>query len=65
MGHMTDGADVDGGLPGNDLGAQRGQLAHVQVVEVLDLQLRLRRCLVICHDWRRRRRRRWQTDKSG
>lgn len=49
MGHMADCADVDGGLPGNDLGAERGQLGHVQVVEVLNLQLRLRRRLVLGH----------------
>ena len=40
MGHVTDGADVDGGLAGDHLGGQRGQLGHVQHGEVLEKKSR-------------------------
>ena len=35
VGHMADGADVNGGLAGDDLGGERGQLLDVQGVQVL------------------------------
>ena len=48
VGHMTDCADVDGRLTGDDLGRERGQLLDVEVVQVLLCQVRLTRG----HSWK-------------